>query len=338
MDKNENKGKLIIVDGMSLIYRAYYGWPVNENSKVPNNAVQGFFTWIAKLVDDYNPTHLFIAFDAYGPSFRKDELPTYKDGRQKTPDDLISQVPIIKQGLEKLGVKFLEVPGFEADDIAASLATSSAADGFEVLVVSADKDLIQLVDNNISIIVPIRGLREVDIITPERASEKYGIPANRYRELAALVGEKADNLPGIAGVGPKTAVNLINASENFEELLENTANKPGKVYQAIHDGVEIARLNYKLNKLVTDMELTEVGLDLLALALISDYQLFDSFCQEFEIDRIGHKVSSSLNKNSSSPSRSAEEIISLEEADGTYGSYVQGELIPFFDEEPPPPF
>jgi len=337
MDKRENKNKMIIVDGMSLIYRAYYGWPVNDNAKVPNNAVQGFFTWISKLVEDYDPTHLFIAFDAYGPSFRKDELPTYKDGRQKTPDDLISQVPLIKQGLDKLGIKYLEVKGFEADDIAASLATISAAAGFEVLVCSADKDLIQLVDNNISLIVPIRGLREVDIITPARALAKYGIPAERYRELAALVGEKADNLPGIIGVGPKTAANLINASDNFEALLTDTLNKPGKVHQAIRDGVETARLNYKLNKLVTDMELLEeLELELLALELISDYKMFDDFCKEFEIDRIGYRVSSVLNKRTGMVVKDTQDALFTENSDGTYGSYVQGELIPFFDEEPPP--
>ncbi|WP_336318556.1 DNA polymerase I [Streptomyces lavendofoliae] len=253
------------MDGHSLAYRAFFALPA-ENfttaSGQTTNAIYGFASMLANTLRDESPTHFAVAFDVSRKTWRSADFPEYKANRSKTPDEFKGQVELIGELLDTMNADRFAVEGFEADDIIATLATQAEAAGFEVLIVTGDRDSFQLVSDHITVLYPTKGVSELTRFTPEKVQEKYGLTPAQYPDFAALRGDPSDNLPGIPGVGEKTATKWINQFGSFAELVERADEVKGKVGQALRDHLESVKLNRHLTELVRDVELPRAVSDL----------------------------------------------------------------------------
>lgn len=241
-----------------MAYRAFFALPAENFSTTTGqhtNAVYGFVSMLINLLRDEEPTHVAVAFDAGRQSFRTEVLPSYKGTRESSPEPFKGQVPLIKEILETLHIPALEREGVEADDIFATLATQGAAAGMEVLVCSGDRDSFQLVSPDVTVLYPKRGVSELARMDPAAVVEKYGVAPERYPDLAALVGETSDNLPGIPGVGPKTAAKWITTYGDLDGLLEHAGDIKGKAGENLRTHLDQVRLNRRLNALLRDLDL-----------------------------------------------------------------------------------
>ncbi|WP_344101228.1 DNA polymerase I [Myceligenerans crystallogenes] len=249
-----------------MAYRAFFALPdtLATTSGQVTNAVFGFTSMLTNLLRDETPTHVAVAFDAGRVTFRTERYPEYKAGRAKTPDEFRSQVPLIHEVLDALHVRHVSLEGIEADDILATLAGQASAAGMEVLVCSGDRDALQLVGDDVTVLYPVKGVSEMARMTPAAVEEKYGLPPHLYPDLAALVGEKSDNLPGIPGVGPKTAAKWVTTFGGLDELLARASEVKGKAGEKLREHADQVRTNRELNALLTDVTL-DLGVDDLAL-------------------------------------------------------------------------
>lgn len=240
-----------------MAYRAFFALPdtlVTSSGQV-TNAVYGFTSMLTNLLRDEQPTHVAVAFDAGRVTFRTERFAEYKGNRDATPEVFRGQVPLIREVLDALRIPFLQREGIEADDILATLARHGTQAGMDVLVCSGDRDALQLVDADVTVLYPKRGVSELARMTPAAVQEKYGVPPERYPDLAALVGESSDNLPGVAGVGPKTAAKWVTTYGGLEALLDHVDELKGKAAENLRSSVEQVRLNRELNALLRDVEL-----------------------------------------------------------------------------------
>ncbi|SDS55671.1 DNA polymerase I [Paraoerskovia marina] len=250
--------RLLLIDGHSMAYRAYYALPVENFSTTTGqstNAVFGFTSMLINLIRDEQPTHVAVAFDAGSSTFRTERLPSYKAGRAATPEPFKGQVPLIKEVLDAIGIVQLQKENFEADDIFATLSTRGVAAGMEVLVCSGDRDAFQLASSEVTVLYPKRGVSDLARMTPDAVSEKYGVDPEHYPDLAALVGEKADNLPGVPGVGAKTAAKWIGAYGDLDGVLGSAEEIKGKAGENLRAHLDQVRSNRELNALVRDLDL-----------------------------------------------------------------------------------
>jgi DNA polymerase-1 len=250
--------RLLLLDGHSLAYRAFFALPVenfNTATGQPTNAIYGFTSMLANTLRDEQPTHLAVAFDVSRKTWRMEEYPEYKATRSKTPDEFRSQVELIGELLDAMRVPRFAVDGFEADDVIATLATQAEQAGFEVLIVTGDRDSFQLVSEHVTVLYPTRGVSELTRFTPEKVEEKYGLSPRQYPDFAALRGDPSDNLPGIPGVGEKTAAKWIIQFGSFDELVKRVDEVKGKVGQNLRDHLEAVKLNRRLTEMVRDVEL-----------------------------------------------------------------------------------
>jgi len=248
-----------------MAFRAFFALPVENfatSTGEPTNAVYGFTSMLANLIANEEPTHLAVAFDAGSHTFRTDVLPSYKGTREKTPEEFKGQVPLIEEILGSLRIPAISKDNFEADDILATLAGQASAEGWEVLVCSGDRDSFQLVDENVTVLYPVKGVSELARMTPEAVEAKYGVRPERYPDLAALVGESSDNLPGVPGVGPKTAAKWIGQFGGLEEILAHADQVPGKAGESLRAHLDQVALNRRLNHLLRDVELPLGAADL----------------------------------------------------------------------------
>jgi len=263
---DSKKPTLLLIDGHSLAFRAFYALPVDSfvtRDGQHTNAIHGFLSMLNLLLQNERPTHLAVAFDKSRVSFRTAEYPEYKGTRGETPSEFKGQIPLLQQALAAMNIPTLEVDNFEADDILATLATKGAADGFNVLVTSGDRDTLQLVTPEITVLYPnARGVSELKRYDRDAVFEKYGIEPEQYPEIAALVGESSDNLIGIDKVGEKTAVKWIQQYGTVDNLLAHADEITGVVGGYLRDQQDRAIRNRKLNRLVTDMELPLAPVDL----------------------------------------------------------------------------
>ncbi|WP_037577459.1 DNA polymerase I [Phaeacidiphilus oryzae] len=250
--------RLLLLDGHSMAYRAWYAFPVENfatSTGQPTNAVYGFTSMLANILRDEQPTHFAVAFDVSRKTFRAEKYPDYKANRAKTPDEFRSQVELISELLDALQVPHLRVPEFEADDIIATLASQAEEAGYEVLILTGDRDALQLVDENITVLYPTKGVSEMTRYTPDKVEEKYGVPPVNYPDLAALRGDPSDNLPGIPGVGEKTAAKWILQFGSFEQLIERADEIKGKTGEKLRAGLDDIRRNRELTELIRNVEL-----------------------------------------------------------------------------------
>ena len=250
--------RLLLIDGHSMAYRAFFALPVENFSTStgqPTNAVFGFTSMLANLLRDEEPTHVAVAFDAGRTTFRTERLESYKGNRSATPEPFRGQVDVVKQLLATMHVQVLDKPGFEADDILATLTAQAREQGMEVLVCSGDRDTFQLVGPRVTVLYPVRGVSEMSRMTPEAVEAKYGLPPARYPDLAALVGETSDNLPGVPGVGPKTAAKWVTQYDGLAGVLDNAERITGKAGESLRANLAQVALNRELNELRTDLDL-----------------------------------------------------------------------------------
>ncbi|MGW1136571.1 DNA polymerase I [Streptomyces zhihengii] len=261
----DNRPRLLLMDGHSLAYRAFFALPAENFTSASGqttNAVYGFASMLANTLRDEAPTHFAVAFDVSRKTWRSADFPEYKANRSKTPDEFKGQVELIGELLDTMNAVRFAVDGFEADDIIATLATQAEAAGFEVLIVTGDRDSFQLVSEHTTVLYPTKGVSELTRFTPAKVEEKYGLTPRQYPDFAALRGDPSDNLPGIPGVGEKTATKWISQFGSFAELVERADEVKGKVGQALRDHLESVKLNRHLTELVRDVELPKAVAEL----------------------------------------------------------------------------
>lgn len=256
----------MVVDGHSLAYRAFFALPVENFTTKDNqhtNAIYGFLSMLVNLIKAEQPTHLAIAFDTSRHSFRTDEYPEYKATRSETPSEFKGQIPLLQDCLAAMSIPVLTKEGIEADDILATLSVQGAEQGYEVLIVSGDRDTIQLVNDDVTLLYPsVQGVSQLKRYDPVAVQERYGVRPEQYPDIAALVGETSDNLPGVPKVGEKTAVKWLTQFGSLDELLERAEEIKGVVGGNLREHMDAVRRNRKLNRLLTDVDLPVAPADL----------------------------------------------------------------------------
>ena len=283
--------KIALIDGYGFVFRAYHSLPpLNRSDGTPVGAVYGFTNMLIKLLAGLDVSHVAVVFDAGSKTFRNDIYPEYKANRPPCPEDLKPQFPIIRQAAESLNLTILEKAGFEADDLIATMAKKSAAEGDQVLIISSDKDLMQLVDENISMFDAMKN----KVIGPKEVEEKFSVTPKKVLDVLSLMGDASDNVPGVRGIGPKTAAELINRFDNLETLLVNLDQiKQEKRRQMLIDGVENAKLSKILITLKEDVELDVTTPDLEIREV--DPHKFISFLQEQGFRSLVNRVKKEFN-------------------------------------------
>ena len=256
-----DRPRLLLLDGHSLAYRAFFALPVENFSTTTGqhtNAVYGFTSMLINVLRDERPTHIAVAFDLSRQTFRLEAYPEYKAKRNKTPEEFSSQLPLIQEVLDALHVPYLQKQGYEADDIIATLATQAGDQGHDVLILTGDRDSLQLVGERVTVLYPMRGVSELARMTPEAVEAKYGVAPGRYPELAALVGEDSDNLPGVPGVGPKTAAKWLQQYDGLDNVITHADQITGKAGESLRAHLGEVMRNRRINALVCDLDL-ELG-------------------------------------------------------------------------------
>ena len=274
---------LLVVDGHSLPFRAFFALPVDNfstSSGQATNAVWGFATMLAQVIDAEKPDHLGVAFDVKGGTFRNEMLPQYKGTREAAPEELLTQLPLIQRMLTALGVTYIEKPGFEGDDVIATLATMGDKAGYHTLVLSGDRDAFQLVDDNVTVLYPGHHFKDLKHMTPQSIIDKYKVTPAQYPDLAALRGETADNIPGVPGVGDGFAAKWINQFGSLDGICEHADEIGGKKGESLRANIDQVKLNRKVNALVRDVDL---GVDIEDLTFGTvDVAQIDALFKELE--------------------------------------------------------
>lgn len=274
---------LLVVDGHSLAFRAFFALPVDNfstSSGQATNAVWGFATMLAQVIDAEKPDHLGVAFDVKGGTFRNEMLPQYKGTREAAPEELLTQLPLIQRMLTALGVTYIEKPGFEGDDVIATLATMGDKAGYYTLVLSGDRDAFQLVDDNVTVLYPGHHFKDLKHMTPQSIIDKYKVTPAQYPDLAALRGETADNIPGVPGVGDGFAAKWINQFGSLDGICEHADEIGGKKGESLRANIDQVKLNRKVNALVRDVDL---GVDIEDLTFGTvDVAQIDALFKELE--------------------------------------------------------
>jgi DNA polymerase-1 len=303
----------LLLDGHSLAYRAFFALPVENFSTTTGqhtNAVYGFTSMLINVLRDEQPTHVGVAFDVSRQTFRMDEYAEYKAKRNKTPTEFSSQLPLIEEVLDALRIPFLKKEGYEADDIIATLTTQALRDeDMEVLILTGDRDSLQLVTDRSTVLYPMRGVSDLARMTPEAVEAKYGVPPARYPELAAIVGETSDNLPGVPGVGQGYAAKWINQFDGLDNVITHADQITGKKGEALREHLGDVIRNRRLNALVCDLDLDLTPADLavrpwdrqevhtlfdgLEFRVLRD-RLFETLSSEEDIDDSGFDVAMSV--------------------------------------------
>jgi DNA polymerase-1 len=257
---------LLLLDGHSLAYRAFYALrevDMSTTTGQPTNAVFGFTSMLINLLRDEEPTHVAVAFDVSRQTFRSEAYADYKAGRSETPEDFRGQVTLIRKVLDALRIPAMMVSGFEADDVIATVTTQATEAGVDVLICTGDRDALQLVTDHVTVLYPKRGVSEMTRFTPEEVQDKYGLSPAQYPDYAALRGDPSDNLPGIPGVGEKTAAKWIREYGSLRDLIDQVDTVKGKVGDALRENLASVELNRRLTELVRDVD---VDVDLEGLA------------------------------------------------------------------------
>ncbi|MFZ9213110.1 MAG: DNA polymerase I [Candidatus Nanopelagicales bacterium] len=297
VEKSDPK-HLLLVDGHSLAYRAFYALPLESfatSSGQPTNAVYGFTSMLINAIKDEKPTHIAIAFDVSRNTFRKELFSEYKANRAKTPDEFKSQLPLIHQVIGALKIPGLQVEGFEADDIIATLAKLGEKNEMRVSILTGDRDTFQLVNKDITVLYARKGVSDIARMTPDAVKEKYELTPEQYPDFAALRGDPSDNLPSIPSVGEKTAVKWIKEYGNLDELIKHASEISGKVGESLRQNLEQVRLNRKMTQLIQDVKLDK-KIDDLVMKKIDENEVNKVFT-ELEFKSLKERV---LGKNSSS--------------------------------------
>jgi DNA polymerase I len=289
--------RLLLLDGHSLAYRAFFALPAENfrtQTGLTTNAVYGFTSMLINLLRDEQPTHIGVAFDLSRQTFRRAAYPEYKATRSTTPTEFRGQVELIQEVLSALGIPSLTKDNFEADDLIATLTTQATGDGYQVLICTGDRDALQLVSDQVTVLYPRKGVSDLTRFTPAAVQEKYGLTPRQYPDFAALRGDPSDNLPGIPGVGEKTAAKWIRDFGSLGDLIDRVDEIRGKTGDALRESLAAVQLNRQLTELVRDVEIgvAPAELELRAWDREALHKLFDDL--EFRVlrDRLFATLSS----------------------------------------------
>jgi DNA polymerase-1 len=311
--------RLLLIDGHSMAYRAFFALPADNFSTStgqPTNAVYGFTSMLINLLKDYNPTHVAVAFDVSRKSFRTEMFPEYKATRSKSPEEFKGQVELIKEVLDALAIKRLEKDGYEADDLIATLATEASAAGFDTEIVTGDRDSFALVSPSVTVLYPKKGVSDLAVMTEAAIEEKYNLTPAQYPDFAALRGDPSDNLPGIPGVGEKTAQKWINEYGNLGALVEQADKVSGKVGDSLRENLAQVLLNRRITELLRDvpLEFTVDQLDRQDFSLTDVYQLFDTLqftALRSRVEKLPGAIASVGSEGQPAAKRATEEVADL---------------------------
>ncbi|GGD52736.1 DNA polymerase I [Paenibacillus nasutitermitis] len=287
--------KWILIDGNSIVFRAFYAMPPLTNSAgMHTNAVYGFTTMLLKLLEEEKPTHMLVAFDAGKVTFRHEGYEDYKGGRAKTPPELSEQFPVLKDLIRSFGIAQFELPGYEADDIIGTLTRMADERKVETLIVSGDKDMLQLASDHVTIALTRKGVSEVERYNPQEIMDKYGLTPLQIIDLKGLMGDASDNIPGIPGVGEKTALKMLHEYGSVEEVLAHSGELKGKMKEKVAAHEEDARMSKKLATIFREVPLDDEegvkaynGYDPAELAEAFHKLEFRSLMERLELPEVG---------------------------------------------------
>lgn len=299
--------RLIIIDGNSIINRAFYALPDMSNSDgLKTNAIYGFTRMLFKIIDDYKPTHISVAFDMKAPTFRHKDFTEYKAGRKKMPDELGQQLEPLKELLDTFNIHRMEMAGYEADDLIGTVSKMGEDNDFKVYIVTGDKDAIQLASNKTTTLITKKGVGEVEEYNYDSVIERYEMTPTQFIDLKGLMGDKSDNIPGVPGIGEKTGIKLIKEFSSVENLIENTEQLKGSVKKKIEENKEQAVFSKKLATIIRDVPI-EVTLDELSFG---DYDK-NAVIEEFKKFGFNTLIKQVLSMDSGSEESAVEEKIDL---------------------------
>lgn len=249
---------LLVIDGHAIMHRAFFALPeLSTRQGIPTNAIYGFFTMLHKAITDFQPTHVIVTFDTPVKTFRKELYENYQIHRPKVADGFKQQIPLIKELLDLAGITRIEKEGFEADDVIGTLAKTFHKDFDRILILTGDRDLLQLVDEKTFVISPQKGISTAAVYTPKSVTEKYGIQPDQIPDLKALMGDASDNYGGAKGIGPKTAAKLLIEFESVENLLKHIdAIQPERIHELVKLHKEHIELSHKLATILTNVEIS----------------------------------------------------------------------------------
>jgi len=276
-----------ILDGSSLFFRAFYALQLPPNARgVHTNAVHGFAMMLVKLLKEFDPTQVVIAFDKSRTTFRTALYPEYKGTRDKTPEELISQIPLLKELAQALGIPFLELDDYEADDIIGTLATQAAAQGVETVVVTGDRDALQLIRDGLTVVLTKKGISDTRAYDVKMFEEEYGFAPIRLIDMKGLMGDSSDNIPGVPGIGPKTATKLLIEYGTIENVLDHAGEVSGKKLSAsLVEYRDQALLSKRLATI--ECSVPELRYDAEGFRMQPDRAALEAFCREYELRTVG---------------------------------------------------
>ena len=247
--------KLVLIDGNAIIHRAYHAMPATLTDKEgnPTNAVYGFTSMLLRIIEDLKPTHLIVCFDRKEPTFRKEMFDDYQSHRPEADKELISQFGTVRKVVSSFGIPIFDKAGYEADDLIGTIAKEAEKDLDGVVIVTGDKDILQLVTDKTKVYLPIKGLSVAKLMDKDEVMAKLGVWPEQIVDYKALVGDPSDNYPGVRGIGPKTAESLLDEYENFDKIYKNIDDIPVNTKKKLIDGKKMGEMSYKLAKIDTDV-------------------------------------------------------------------------------------
>ena len=248
--------KLILIDGNAMLHRAYHALPpLTNKAGLPTNAVYGFFTMLFKVITDLKPEYLIVCFDRKAPTFRKQMYVGYQAKRPTMSDDLVPQIDIVHKSLDKARISHYGIDGYEADDLIGTISKQAVEKGLEVIILSGDRDLLQLVNSHVLMLSPVVGITNMALFDEAKVKEKYKLNPSQFIDYKALVGDNSDNYPGVLGIGPKTAADLLNKYQTLENLYSHISELPIGLAEKLANDAEQAALAKKLATIITDAPL-----------------------------------------------------------------------------------
>ncbi len=279
--------RLVLIDGHAILHRAFHAIPPNFHGpdETPTNAVYGFLTMLLRAIDNLKPDYLAVAFDLPAPNFRQQLYTQYQEKRPEMVGNLRDQIPLVFEMLEMLKIPHFEVAGFEADDCLGTLSFQAKEQGIETVIVTGDRDMLQLVNGAVKVCVPVKGLSETKTYDHRMIEEEFGVTPSQWVDVKALKGDGSDNYPGVRGIGPKTAQNLITKFGTLEKVYEHLGELDKKVATKLAEGAESAGMGKQLAKIVTDVPTVKLDLETAGVGQI-DWKTGT----QFMTDKLGFKT------------------------------------------------
>ncbi len=332
-----NKERLLILDSNSLLNRAFYALPDLMTAEgIHTNAIYGFVNMLLKMKEDIKPDYIVAAFDRKAPTFRHEEYKDYKAGRKKMPDELAEQFPIVKELLAALAINIFEIDGFEADDLIGTLSVFAEEKGIEVYIVTGDKDALQLATDNVKVVITKKGITEKEIYDKKRMIEEFGVTPKEFIDVKGLMGDSSDNIPGVPGIGEKTAFKLIKEYKSIESVIENIDNIRGKkLKENLHEYGEQAIFSKKLATIMCNVPI-EMSLEEIKSKEDYDINKVRDMFQKLEFKSLINKIGKGNEKETKEEKVSYKNVISIEEFKGLKDNiikYKKDKLYLYFELE-----